>query len=980
MDIKKLFANEKEHRSLPFWSWNDRLEEDEVRRQVGVMRDSVNGGFFMHARGGLETEYLSDEWYEIIGAAIDEAKKTGLDAWAYDENGWPSGFADGIVPSRGFEYQQKRIAACVLEGDVAPENTVGLYELCDGGYTPVSEAKKGVFAVYMIVNKYYIDAFNPDSIKYFLEVTHDEYYKRFSDEFGKTLKGFFTDEPQFNNTPDFPWSHIFESEFSKRYGYSLTENLPALFGVGGDIFAVRYDFWRMVGELYRVNFLKQIYDWCSEHNCMLTGHIMGEVCLDSQIRAVADTMPCYEYFHIPGMDWLGRALGCALAAKQLGSAASQFGRTAITETFALCGWDVSLNDLRLIAGWQYVNGVSMVCQHLEAYTLRGLRKRDYPAALFMQLPWYDKAYGTLNTYFSKLGSLLTSCDYEPAPLLVIHPIYSASMLFSRNEEDKLNAYAREFDAFSDTLNDWHLLHHYGSEVIMERHGRVEGNEIIVGKCRYNSVLLPKVTVISENTFSMLLEYCQNGGKLFALALPTMINGRADERIKQLEKYCVMIDENDLSPLRDASMPSLIDENGRQCARVHITERRVGDEKLFYIINLSDDEHTVTLETEGEYELSTLDVVTEKQLKIDSIIADGKTSAKLHFVAKEAKVVLAQRQSAAPAAPEYKNIGFEREFKVVAQSDNMFTLDTCEYSINGGEWQPKKAVITLFSDLLELRTPCNVKMRFNFNIETMPSRLALLCETPEQFKLSVNGKSVPFVDCGYEIDKSFRKMDIIDLVKTGENELILETEFYQRQKVYDVIFGENVHETERNKLTYDTEIESIYLFGDFGVDSLDPYTYGERRSIFTGHSFKITSRPDTVLCDSLTTSGNLFFAGNMELGQTVSVNKEEGAHYAVRLASLMAPAAELFVNGKSAGMFAFGPFELDVTELLKDGENEFVFKLYSGNRNMLGPHHKPAGEVYDVGPATFTNKHGWSDDPSLPAWTDDYSFVEFGFKF
>ena len=51
MDIKKLFANEKEHRSLPFWSWNDRLEEEEVRRQVGVMRDSVNGGFFMHARG-----------------------------------------------------------------------------------------------------------------------------------------------------------------------------------------------------------------------------------------------------------------------------------------------------------------------------------------------------------------------------------------------------------------------------------------------------------------------------------------------------------------------------------------------------------------------------------------------------------------------------------------------------------------------------------------------------------------------------------------------------------------------------------------------------------------------------------------------------------------------------------------------------------------------------------------------------------------
>ena len=143
MDVKKLLANEREHRALPFWSWNDRLEESELRRQVNVMKDSNNGGFFMHARGGLETPYLSEEWYKMIAASIDEAKKTGLDAWAYDENGWPSGFADGKVPQRGLDWQQKRITSCILEDETIPEHTVALFKLTDGGYERTEKAEKG---------------------------------------------------------------------------------------------------------------------------------------------------------------------------------------------------------------------------------------------------------------------------------------------------------------------------------------------------------------------------------------------------------------------------------------------------------------------------------------------------------------------------------------------------------------------------------------------------------------------------------------------------------------------------------------------------------------------------------------------------------------------------------------------------------------------------------------------------------------------
>ena len=52
-------------RPVPFWSWNDKLEPDELRRQIGAMQDAGMGGFFMHARGGLETEYLSEDWLSV---------------------------------------------------------------------------------------------------------------------------------------------------------------------------------------------------------------------------------------------------------------------------------------------------------------------------------------------------------------------------------------------------------------------------------------------------------------------------------------------------------------------------------------------------------------------------------------------------------------------------------------------------------------------------------------------------------------------------------------------------------------------------------------------------------------------------------------------------------------------------------------------------------------------------------------------------
>jgi hypothetical protein len=104
---QKLSNPPAENRSLPFWSWNDVLDPKELRRQIQEMAKAKVGGFFMHARSGLKTTYLDKPWFEAIAVCLEEGRKAGLIPWAYDEEGWPSGFAGGKVTALGDAYHAR---------------------------------------------------------------------------------------------------------------------------------------------------------------------------------------------------------------------------------------------------------------------------------------------------------------------------------------------------------------------------------------------------------------------------------------------------------------------------------------------------------------------------------------------------------------------------------------------------------------------------------------------------------------------------------------------------------------------------------------------------------------------------------------------------------------------------------------------------------------------------------------------------------
>ena len=86
-----------EYRGTPFWSWNTNLEKDELLWQIDQLKDMGFGGFHIHSRAGMATEYLGKEFMELVKACNDKAKQEKMLTWLYDEDRWPSGFAGGLL-------------------------------------------------------------------------------------------------------------------------------------------------------------------------------------------------------------------------------------------------------------------------------------------------------------------------------------------------------------------------------------------------------------------------------------------------------------------------------------------------------------------------------------------------------------------------------------------------------------------------------------------------------------------------------------------------------------------------------------------------------------------------------------------------------------------------------------------------------------------------------------------------------------------
>lgn len=1018
------------YRGKPFWAWNGTLEAPELRRQIRLMRRMGLGGFFMHSRVGLNTPYLSEEWHRVTAACVDEAAKQGMEAWLYDEDRWPSGAAGGLV-TRYPRYRQRRLLMDQTTDPQAVRRATGVLAVFQARVegaralrlqrlplrvrrAPPAGETFLVFRVQLAdgepwFNGYtYLDTLNPAAVRAFIRVTHDAYARRFRQHFGRTIPGMFTDEPFHGGTLGevgtaanaMPWTDRLPRAFNARYGYDLIAHLPELFldvdGVG--LSRARYHYHDCITQLFVEAFARPIGRWCARHKLLFTGHVLQEQTLLTQTSTVGSCMRFYEYMQAPGMDLLTERRREYDTPKMVSSAARQFGaRWRLTETYGCTGWDFSFAGHKALGDWQAALGINLRCQHLAWYTMEGQAKRDYPAGLFYQSPWWE-LYPKVEDYFARLHVIL-SHGREVRDLLVIHPVES---MWTRCRTGwRSDPETQALDAMPIAIRDALLMAHldfdYGDEDILARHGRVRagarGPQLSVGQATYKAVLVPPLRTIRRSTLRLLQRFQAAGGRVvFAGEPASHVDALPSDAAYRLAAQCLR------ASLRDTDIAASVAE---VCRRVSIADpagkeipsalyllREDAGAYYLFVCNtghtrahlqttlddplfVRDRRHAcphVTIRgfTDCRGQPRELDAETGKTWAVDASRHAGGLEWSTSLPALGSRLFVIPKAAAPtprlPRRPHYTERRVRRltprQWPIALSEANVVVLDRPRYRLDGGAWQKADDVLRVDREVrrrLEL-TPRGgamvqpwaqppvaqprqtaVELEYTFQVAVLPSGpLHLALEQPARWRLWVNDVELSAdTDSGWWVDLSLRKIPVdAACFRNGVNVIRLAGRY------------DHTH----------PGLEMSYLLGDFGVR-------------LTGQMPVLVAPPRQLRLGDWVPQGLPFYAGSVGYATAFTAHPKRGERLFVRVPEFRGMAVRVRINGATTDLLAWPPYEADVTDLLREGANEMILEVVGHRRNSHGPlHHREKWPAW-TGPEQFTSEG--------KDWCDAYQLVPCG---
>jgi len=1002
----RLFENPSaEWRSVPFWALNDVLEPEEIRRQLAAFAEGGFGGAYLHSRTGLLTEYLGEEWWQVMDAGVDACEELGLECWFYDEDKWPSGFAGGIVPLASEEYHARALLRIPHDKSL-PEHAEVLSE--DHSYRYI--CAKVPMGNPWFNGTCWIDLLNPETVKEFLDCSYTPYAERYRDKISTVVKGIFTDEPQFSPRTTLPvidgavpYSPVIRQDFIEEHGYDFVDKASCLFEDGEGYEQLRLHYFQTLARRLELSFSKQIGDYCSETGMIWTGHYNGEHHFRSVQMNVGNMMMQYRHMQRPGIDKLGLHIGDMTDVhmmRSLSSVANQYGRSRrLSEMFGISGQNMNFEDRKWIADANAVLGINHICPHLSLYSMKGCRKRDYPPTLSPQQPYWP--YNKLVEDHMARVSYMSSVGTYAAEFLLLHPLES-SFIDCRNgnqpgDLEDGNMRFGEFSRILDHLQRNHRDYDFGDEQILADTGTVEGPSLRVGEMRYPAVILPPMRTIRSSTVALLSALDQAGGRVIAIGpLPELVDGRPDS--VSLTELASMITSIELHELESILAPAVM-VTGPGSENIWIMRRTAEDGQLTMVFNLSRNQTAgVRLLLDNGIENPVLwDPADGRQFRMtpapDGTLGLELAPAQTLFISTGSlsgnAVPLDKYRIPSPANPVMNLSG---PWKGTRKDPNAITLDFARYSLDGGaSFSDPEPVLGIYQRYVGQGIKNPMQLAYEVDVHTLPRTCDLVLEQPEMYsRISVNGHEVLFAGDNIYRDIAFRRTGVVSLLQEGQNTILLELDFV-------AAIPESLDAQER----YGTEIESIYLVGDFGVAaevSPEPPAPTQRntrnqlmpKSIHRFRNFMIVEEK-TEFSGDLAQEGYPFYTGGFVLEQTFNFNGKTGQ----RRYDLVFPVSEAIVihaelNGKTLSPIAWSPWRVDITEALQEGENRLKITLVNSLRNLLGPHHHRDGELIGVGPASFTGRTTWTGggpgdmdwydvrltrEPSI--WRDDYHCIPFG---
>jgi hypothetical protein len=794
------------------------------------------------------TPYLSEEWFTLWKAALDEAQKLDMNVWIYDENSYPSGFAGGLVPDAmpeshgtGLKFKavekldkiddsiryifdpdgKNRTSQVKAAGTLSPAPDGKKYLVAEIWYTPVSGWYGG---------KWYVDLLKKGVTEKFLDITLEAYANvpEIKKEFGKRVPGIFTDEPHpAGSVSGFTlggsgivWNDEIPEAFEKRFGYSLIDSLPSLVTQTGDWKKVRHNYQQIVLDLFIENWSKPYFERCEKYGLQLTGHYWEHGWPGTSHGP--DNMAMYVWHQRPAIDLLmntyndnspNAQFGNVRSVKELASIANQMGHSrTLSESYGAGGWDLRFEDMKRLGDWAYALGVNTNNEHLSYVTIKGARKRDHPQSFSYHAGWFE-GYHVLEDYFTRVSYVLSQ-GRQVNHVLVIEPTTTAWMY---QGDPKLKKIGQSFTGFVNALERAHAEYDLASEDVMKRFGKVEDKMFSINQGHYDLVILPPhMETLNGKTAELLTQYVKNGGKLLIVGdLPNRIDGIETPPFSPGTIGASVPPEAAVAAAKKRTDEDGLSITSEPARGVFHHRRRLADGEVLFICN-ADQEKSTDVRIDSQKAARQWDLMTGElgdYFPAGHWLIGIPPSGSILLVSDKKRT----EKSANTAAEESVK---GSETKIRRLEDNVLTLDYVDVKAGGEEkkdvytWQANRWIfqkhgypagnpwdnqVQFKDELITKKFPADSGFEavYHFTLqESVPKNLAMVIERPDLYKISCNGTEIKAEPGVWWLDRAFGKIDLSKVAETGKNTVKIVA----------------------SPMTIEHELEPAYLIGDFSLQN------------------------------------------------------------------------------------------------------------------------------------------------------------------
>jgi hypothetical protein len=1001
----------------PFWFWNGDMDDGEIARQIDEFRRKGIGGFFIHPRQGLSIPYLSDLWFGKVALAAELAKKSGLDVWIYDEYPYPSGISGGQVILGHPEFEARALRPFQADVNGEEETVMDLpwgnvmlaaaYPLKDGrpqwgsptdlsssigicrrekifqltGLTAYNRKRffegdpfkrlqvtlgPGRYRIFVFVETVFdhmkffgrfVDPLAPGAVEYFIETTHEQYKKHIGNEFGKTVRGFFSDEIDLAPPNEkIRWSKYLPELFEERYGYSIVPWLPALLtpmGEGTQRF--RYDLKHLMTERFINEYDRRIQRWCSENGLLYA--------CEKPVQRSSE----FRFTDIPGCDaGHQKIFAQPLIAdknyranpKIVSSAAHFYSKPrTLCECFHSVGWGMNIQDMKWMIDWLVIHGVNFFTPHAFYYTTDALTKHDAPPSSFYQQPYWSDM-GILSQYVKNLCRL-TAESRRKVDILLLDPVTSQWTETAENE--KLGE--RLSEEFSDIQKELMRAHFDYYIVDPELLGEftAQGGTLRRKGETYRLLILPPMTNLEDEAAECVAGFIENGARvLSAVRLPDEIidNGNGCGKLRRLFA-CAQIPEgrpetaekNTAAFLPDIGMlPQYLEKQGLRDFSLATDGRENGEvlgahfdaenKEYYFVANTSSDKQRLSFAPAAvpPCRVSEISPENNNEAKESFNILNGFARFSFDMAPFESKLFCMEKIQPCEEMPAARSRGEEsgagviridakEKMRVSFAGKNAVRLarwELCAQPLGGtapANFAPASLAAVdcapVINQVTDAKIPlplstgdyfgCPKELRFP-ELECRYAASFFSCGgagpvylvmepggIAGDWSIELNGQAL--TEDSFERKKFYSETnlaaDVTDFIKAGENRVVVYVKTHSKD---------------------DGLLNPLYIFGDFGVRG------GPNGRLET------FAAPSEGSIANISGEGFPFYAGEFIFSKEIYIGAK--AKQLVRLENYTGcDCASLYLNGRLAGTRAFSPFEFAAgSDIVSAGANKLEIHI------------------------------------------------------